>query len=111
MLEGNGSEKITLGGPTVEQIIDNKLLTVGWVKMTSDQDVLATGFYTVQFGDTSVPLVGVLPVSLSDWWRGVGEKSSTSNTAIALANPGIGRAECELTAHEADGDTAGSAII
>ena len=79
--------------------------------MTSDQDVLATAFYTLQFGDTSVPPVGVLPVSLSDWWSGVGEKSSTSDTAIALANPGVGRAECELTAHQADGDTAGSAII
>ena len=111
LLEGNGSEEIALGGPTVEQIIDNNLLTVGWVKVTSDQDVLATAFYTLQFGDTSVPPVGVLPVSLSDWWSGVGEKSSTSDTAIALANPGVGRAECELTAHQTDGDTAGSAII
>ncbi len=111
LLEGNGSEEITLGGPTVEQIIDNTLLRVGWVKVTSDQDVLATAFYSLKVGDVSVPPVGVLPVSPNDWWSGVGEKSSTVNTAIALANPGAAEAECALTAHKTDGDLAGSAII
>ncbi len=111
LLERNGSEEITLGGPSVEQIIDNTLLTVGWVKVTSDQDVLATAFYSLQFGEVSVPPVGVLPVSLNDWWSGVGEKSDIVDTAIAVANPGVDQAECELTAHQTDGNTAGSAII
>ena len=111
LLERNGSEEITLGGPSVEQIIDNRLLTVGWVKVTSDEDVLATAFYSLQFGEVSVPPVGVLPVSLNDWWSGVGEKSDIVDTAIAVANPGVDQAECELTAHKTDGNTAGSAII
>ena len=111
LLEGNGSQEVTLGGPTVEQIIDNTLLTVGWVKVASDQDVLTTAFYSLQIGEVSVPPVGVLPVSLSDWWSGVGEKSSTTDTAIALANPGVGQANCELTAHGTEGETVGSSII
>ena len=111
LLEGNGSQEVTLGGPTVEQIIDNTLLTVGWVKVASDQDVLTTAFYSLQIGEVSVPPVGVLPVSLSDWWSGVGEKSSTTDTAIALANPGVGQANCELTAHGTEDETVGSSII
>ncbi len=55
------TEEIILGGSAIA-------LTVGWVKVTSNQDVQVTAFFRL----IGLPDVGVLPVKMASDWGGVG---------------------------------------
>ncbi len=105
-LEPDGSDEIVLGGPETP-------LGVGWVELTATRPILATAFYALEVGGTSLPPVGVLPVTGADRWWGFGDVNIL-NTGLAVANPetGPGEADCELTTYEGtEGQVAGASAI
>lgn len=100
----------TVGAKATQEVVlgeEGLSLTVGSVKVTSNADVLVTAFFNI----LGVPEVGVLPVTGAGWWAGVGDVSTLVNTGLAVANAGLGSANCELTAYNANGSLAGSTGI
>jgi len=116
-LEPNGSDKITLGGPQINPF------SVGYAVVSATGDIAATAFYTLQVGATSLPTIGVLPVTGSTTWRTFAKiEPGVVNSGIALAIPGAGATSadsqpaadpgCQLTLYSGtDGMMAGSAAI
>ncbi len=91
-LQPNGSDRIVLGGPGVP-------LTAGWAVVVADHEVFATGVYSLQLDSIPLPPVGILPVAGAAKWRGFGTVSAEEDTGLAVANPGTGTANCQLTAY------------
>jgi hypothetical protein len=116
-LEPNGSDKITLGGPQVDPF------RVGYAVVSATGNVAATAFYTLRVGATSLPTIGVLPVTGSTTWRTFAKiEPGVVNSGIAVAIPNAGMApagaepkeapNCQLTLYNGtDGMMAGSTAI
>ncbi len=97
----DATEEVILGESTVGE--SPVAVTVGWVKVTSNQDVQVTAFFRLM----GLPEVGVLPVKRASDWSAVGEVSATGKTGLAAANPDSVASTCVMTAYLANGQMAG----
>lgn len=101
-LQPNGGDEIVLGSVGTP-------LTVGSAVVTSDKNVLATGFYSLRVAGSDLPPVGLLPVAKAPNWRGFATVSPSVDTGLALANPGSETVHCEIFAYTgSDGQGVGS---
>jgi hypothetical protein len=76
-----GTETLQFGNPQEE-------LTVGWARLASESNFVATEFFQIQLADKALPRVGVLPGVPATRYRMFGfVKSGETNTGLALANP------------------------
>ena len=95
-IAAKGTQNLSIGNP-------DDALTVGWAKLTSDAEFVASEIFQIRLDTVESPRVGVLASVASKTAKLFCFRGPTTNTGLALVNPGDTAAQVTLRRFDSEG--------